>query len=115
MTSETTRSASEASVRLSSDEATTARQALEHLASELARRGWVARPHAPAHRVPSLYVQNPAASILSEHVYAGRGKDGAWWFWWPWPDKIAAVADPGSAATATTHVLRAAAATEPAR
>ena len=115
MTSETTRSASEASVRLSSDEATTARQALEHLAGELARRGWVARPHAPAHRVPSLYVQNPAASILSEHIYAGRGKDGAWWFWWPWADKIAAVADPGSAATAITRVLRATTATEPTR
>ena len=115
MTSETTRSASEASVRLSSDEATTARQALEHLAGELARRGWVARPHAPAHRVPSLHVQSPAASIPSEHIYAGRGKDGAWWFWWPWADKIAAVADPGSAATAITRVLRATTATEPTR
>ena|SRR5450755_458338 len=85
-------------------------QALEALAGELATRGWTARAHAPAGRLPSLYVQNPepGAAVLCEHIYASPCQDGAWWYWWSWADKIALIADPGGAAAAITRGLRAA-------
>jgi hypothetical protein len=84
-----------------------AAQSLEALARELTTRGWVTRPHAPAGRRPSLYVQNPepGASLLSEHIYASPSQDGTWWYWWPWAAKIAPVADPGTAAATVTRVL----------
>ena len=83
-------------------------QALEALAGELAMRGWTARPHAPAGRLPSLYVQNPepGAAMLCEHIYASPCRDGTWWYWWSWADKIALVAAPGDAAAAITRILR---------
>jgi hypothetical protein len=89
-------------------EAATATQALEALATELTARGWPARLHAPVGRLPSLYVQNPCAAMLSEHIYAGPGADGTLFYWWPWADKIAPAADPGATATTITRVLRAA-------
>lgn len=92
-------------------EATTATQALETLATELAAHGWTARLHAPDGRLPSLYVQNPAADMLSEHIYAGPAADGTFSYWWSWADTIAPTTDPADAAATITRVLRAA--TEP--
>ena len=51
---------------------------LEKLGEELARRGMQVRMVLPAGRVPSLYVVNPTARALEEHIYAGCGSDGAW-------------------------------------
>ncbi len=94
-----------------------AAQCLEALAGELAMRGWLARPHAPTGRQPSLYVQNPEpdASVLCEHIYASPGHDGAWWYWWPCAGRIAPAADPGTAATTIMRVLGAATDAEAAR
>lgn len=62
---------------------------LEGLAAELAKYGLTTRLLAPAGRVPSLHVVNPAVSRLAEDVYVGRSQDGLWWFWWPWAERIA--------------------------
>jgi hypothetical protein len=95
-------------------EATTSTHALKGLAGELAARGWVSRLYSPVGRPPSLYVQNPdlSARMLSEHIYAGPGKDGTWAYWWPWRDKIALAGDVSGAASTITRVLRAAASAE---
>jgi hypothetical protein len=80
---------------------------LEGLATELATRGMRTRLVTPAGRLPSLHVVNPAAAALSEDVYAGVGRDGQWWFWWSWAERIAAGEDFGGAATQIRRVLAA--------
>jgi hypothetical protein len=80
---------------------------LEGLAEVLGRRGLRASLMAPAGRVPSLHVVNPAAPALAEHVYAGRSQDGTWWFWWSWAERIAAVDDLEDAASLIERVLAA--------
>src|SRR5215472_4659279 len=80
---------------------------LEGLAEVLAGRGLRARVVAPPGQVPSLHVVNPEASALAEDVYAGRGQDGLWWFWWSWAEQIAVGDDLEGAATMIEHVLAA--------
>jgi hypothetical protein len=80
---------------------------LEGLAVVLVNRGLRARIITPPGRVPSLHVVNPAAAVLAEDVYAGRGQDGQWWFWWSWAEQIAADADLEGAATRIERVLAA--------
>jgi hypothetical protein len=78
---------------------------LESLAEELARRGLRTRLMTPQGRIPSLHVVNPAASVLAEDIYAGRGQDGVWWFWWSWAERIGASEDLEAAATRIARVL----------
>jgi hypothetical protein len=78
---------------------------LEKLADELSHRGLEAWLMAPPGRVPSLYVVNPGARALEENVYAGFGKDGMWWFWWSWAERIAVADDVDLAATTIVRVL----------
>lgn len=78
---------------------------LEKLADELSHRGLEAWLMAPPGRVPSLYVVNPAARALEENVYAGCGKDGLWWFWWSWAERIAVADDVDGAASTIVRVL----------
>jgi hypothetical protein len=78
---------------------------LEILGEELARRGMQVRMVLPPGRVPSLYVVNPEARALEEHIYAGCGSDGTWWFWWSWAERISATEDLRDAATAIVRVL----------
>jgi hypothetical protein len=80
---------------------------LEGLALVLAGRGLRARVITPPGRVPSLHVVNPAAAVLAEDVYAGRGQDGRWWFWWSWAEQIAADEDLEGAASVIERVLAA--------
>ena len=80
---------------------------LEGLADELAKCGLRTRLITPPGRVPSLHVVNPALSMLAEDVYVGRGQDGAWWYWWPWAERIAPGDDVPSAAALIARVLRA--------
>jgi hypothetical protein len=95
-------------------EVTTATKALEALASVLTTQGWTARLQTPDGRLPSLYVQNPDAEKLSEHIYAGPSADGTWSYWWSWADTIAPAIDPAGTAATITRVLRAATGPEPA-
>lgn len=80
---------------------------LEGLADVLTRRGLRARIVAPRGRVPSLHVVNPLAGVLAEDVYAGRGQDGLWWFWWSWAERIAVSDDIEAAAAKIERVLAA--------
>jgi len=57
--------------------------------------------------VPSLHVVNPQARALAEDVYAGRGQDGRWWFWWSWAEEIAVSDDLDGAAARIGLVLAA--------
>src|SRR5260370_17020020 len=77
---------------------------LEGLAEVLAHHGLRASLMAPPGRVPSLHVVNPAASVLAEDVYTGRGQDGTWWFWWSWAERVAAGEDLEAAAALTHRV-----------
>jgi hypothetical protein len=78
---------------------------LEKLADELSHRGLEAWLMAPPGRMPSLYVVNPAARALEENVYVGCGKDGMWWFWWSWAERIAVADDVDQAASTIQRVL----------
>src|SRR6204780_3182177 len=78
---------------------------LESLAAGLPHRGREAWLMAPPGRRPSLYVVNPGARALEENVYAGCGKDGIWWFWWSWAERIAVADDLDLAATTIGRVL----------
>jgi hypothetical protein len=80
---------------------------LEGLAKVLSRQGLRVSLMAPPGRVPSLHVVNPAASVLAEDVYTGRGRDGAWWFWWSWAERIASGEDLEGAAAMIKRVLAA--------
>jgi hypothetical protein len=80
---------------------------LEGLAAELAKHGLMTRLTAPAGRVPSLHVVNPAVSMLAEDVYVGRSQDGLWWFWWPWAERIAPGDELAAAADLIARVLSA--------
>src|ERR1700752_2027878 len=78
---------------------------LEKLADELSHRGLEAWLMEAPGRMPSLYVVNPGARALEENVYAGCGKDGIWWFWWSWAERIAVADDLDLAATTIVRVL----------
>ena len=78
---------------------------LEKLADELSHRGLEAWLMAPPGRVPSLYVVNPSARALEENVYVGCGKDGIWWFWWSWAERVAVADDIDLAAGTIVRVL----------
>jgi hypothetical protein len=80
---------------------------LEGLAEVLSHHGLRARLMTPPGRVPSLHVVNPSASALAEDVYAGRGQDGLWWFWWSWAERITVGEDLEGAASMIKHVLAA--------
>jgi hypothetical protein len=80
---------------------------LDRLAPVLARQGMTTNLMAPAGRVPSLRVVNPAAPALAEDVYAGCCEDGSWWFWWSWAERIAAATELERAAERVVHVLSA--------
>jgi hypothetical protein len=73
---------------------------LEGLAEVLAGRGFRARVV-----TPRGHVVNPQACALAEDVYAGRGQDGRWWFWWSWAEQIAAGEDLEGAAARIGLVL----------
>ena len=76
---------------------------LEHLAGELYRHGLEASIVAPPGRVPRLEVSHPAGA--AEDVYVEQCQDGTCWFWWPWAERIASVADLGNAVVRIKQVL----------
>ena len=76
---------------------------LEHLALELRRRGMTADLVVAPGRIPRLEVVYPAGP--AEDVYAWRGQDGTWWFWWSWAERIAVADDVDLAASTIVRVL----------
>jgi hypothetical protein len=78
---------------------------LDKLAEELSHRGLEAWLMAPPGRVPSVYITNPGARALEENVYANQGKDGLFWYWWSWAERISLADDLDAAATTIARVL----------
>lgn len=78
---------------------------LDKLAEELTNRGLDAWVMDPPGRVPSVYMANPGARALEENIYADQGKDGLWWFWWSWAERISQADDLVGAAETITRVL----------
>lgn len=78
---------------------------LEGLADALTQRGLRTRMMTPQGRVPSLHVLHPAAAALAEDIYAGRGKDGTWWFWWSWAERISVSDDLDGAVALIARVI----------
>ena len=78
---------------------------LDKLAEELNHRGLEAWLMAPPGRVPSVYITNPGARALEENVYANQGKDGLFWYWWSWAERISMADDLDTAATTIARVL----------
>jgi len=76
---------------------------LERLAGLLRGRGLAASPVAPECRVPRLEVRHLSGACAE--VYAWRCRDGSWWYWWPWAERIAAGTDAGGAAERIEQVL----------
>ena len=73
-------------------------QRLERLAGTLEERGMCVTLVAPPSRFPRLQVAHPSPDGAIGDIYASRGRDGNWWFWWPWAS--------GSAQRATWRPLR---------
>jgi hypothetical protein len=84
---------------------TAALRRLERLAGVLAGRGMDATLVAPYSRVPRLQVAHPAAGGATGDIYAARGRDGNWWFWWPWAERIATDGNLEAAASAIEQAL----------
>ena len=80
---------------------------LEMLAGTLTERGLGASLVAPAGRVTRRQVAHPAADGETGDVYASRGKNGNWWFWWPWAERIAEEGDLDAAAAIIEDALAA--------
>ena len=78
---------------------------LEELGDVLTSHGLRTTLMTPTGRLPSLHVVNPSAAALAEDVYAGRGQDGLWWFWWSWAERIAVADDIDLAASTIVRVL----------
>jgi hypothetical protein len=78
---------------------------LEQLASLLTQRGLDASLVAPLGRVPRLQVGHPAATGAAGDIYAARCRDGNWWFWWSWAERIASDDDLDAAAATIEHAL----------
>jgi hypothetical protein len=80
---------------------------LERLAGTLTERGMGVSLVAPAGRVPRLQVAHPAADGETGDVYASCGRNGNWWFWWPWAERIAEERDLDAAAAIIEDALAA--------
>jgi hypothetical protein len=61
---------------------------LEALSAELEAAALRARLVTEPGHAAFLLVTNPAASQLSERIFAGR-REGVMWFWWSWAEPIA--------------------------
>jgi hypothetical protein len=78
---------------------------LERLAGTLEERGMCVTLVAPPSRVPRLQVAHPASDGATGDIYASRGRDGNWWFWWPWAERIGAEGNLEAAAATIEQAL----------
>jgi hypothetical protein len=79
---------------------------LEALAYDLSARG-LATTITTGRSHPCVRVVNESASQMCEDIYAAPARDGSWWFWWSWADRIAPLGDVGAAALKIAYVLMA--------
>lgn len=78
---------------------------LQALATQLGRAGLSTRLTHPIGRPPTLHVLNPGQPELEEQVMIDQCENGAWWFWWPWAERIAPAAQMGEAAASICRVV----------
>ncbi len=78
---------------------------LERLAGTLATRGMDVSIVVPAGRVPWLQVAHPAADGMAGDIYVSRCRDGSWWYWWPWAERIATDEEQDAAAATIEQAL----------
>jgi hypothetical protein len=84
---------------------TAALRRLERLAGVLAEQGMDVTLVATCSRVPRLQVAHPAAGAATGDIYASRSRDGNWWFWWPWAERIVTDGNLEAAAAAIERAL----------
>src|SRR5579862_4870238 len=77
---------------------------LDSLAAAVTPLGMTASLIALPRRLPRLQIAHPDG--LAEEVFAARCEDGNWWFWWPWAQRIAAVADLDEAVVTIERALK---------
>ncbi|WP_405151618.1 hypothetical protein OG589_21210 [Sphaerisporangium sp. NBC_01403] len=70
----------------------TATAHLQALGEALQARGLYVRVGATAGGLPQLIVISTVVPTLSEVIFAAR-RQGTWWFWWSWAERIAPVDD----------------------
>jgi hypothetical protein len=77
---------------------------LEALARELAERNFQTRLTRGG-ETPGLSVVCTAVPGSRETIAIAPADDGVWWFWWSWGDRIACIADVGTAAFKIAYLL----------
>ncbi|WP_405084749.1 hypothetical protein [Microbispora sp. NBC_01389] len=81
------------------------RDALQSLATALEVRGFAARLRSGEGSSLHLFVMNPEAPVLTEHVMIAPDAEGEWSFWFSWPERIALVTNVTEAADRIERVL----------
>jgi hypothetical protein len=81
-----------------------AAERLGDLADNLDRRSFTAQL-VTGSCYPYVNVANRVTSALCETIYAAPARDGSWWFWWSWTDRIAPVEDVEATASRIYGVL----------
>jgi hypothetical protein len=56
-------------------------------------------------QIQAVYLEKLADELSHRGLEAGCGKDGMWWFWWSWAERIAVADDVDLAATTIVRVL----------
>jgi hypothetical protein len=80
---------------------------LDALATELMTVSDFSAEIVPAIQAKAAFLQvvGPRAADVTEAIYCRAGAE-AWWFTWPWGDRIGLASDVKGAASAILHVLR---------
>ncbi|GGO26824.1 hypothetical protein GCM10011574_59680 [Microbispora bryophytorum] len=68
-------------------------------------RGFAARLRSGEGSSLHLFVMNPEAPVLTEHIMIAPDAEGEWSFWFPWPERIALVTNVTEAADRIECVL----------
>ncbi|GAA3807097.1 hypothetical protein GCM10022226_29050 [Sphaerisporangium flaviroseum] len=69
---------------------TTAITHLQELGDHLQARGLHVRVGTTSNGIPQLIVVSTTVPTLSEVIFAAP-RQGSWWYWWSWAERIASV------------------------
>jgi hypothetical protein len=89
---------------MDADTAFEAIKQLDALAEDLASRGFDTHVIRDGGRA-RVSVAHRDVSQLSETIYAAAARDGRWWFWWSWGDRVARITAVETAAFKIAYVL----------
>jgi hypothetical protein len=77
---------------------------VEALAAKLSRRGFATTVVSGGQYV-GVTVLNRDAAHMADNIYAAPDRDGSWWFWWSWADRIEPIGEVDAAAAKIAYVL----------